>query len=217
MEAGAAVARRSQDAAAAVPPREVQADAHRLQPLAAHPAADASAGGLGGDHAGRARVGRAPHSRAHSRPPVPLRPDRGHRPRRGSRPADHHASHLWPGCRRRSAQRVLRIAEQGRRSRRRHVRASRARAPLRRLGRPRRGHPVTSRGSPHDAAPSLSRAGPDHSRRAVTPPVPTRVWGPMAESETFAHLEHLRATGEAQSRREGGALVYEINAPEPTG
>jgi len=37
-----------------------------------------------------------------------------------------------------------------------------------------------------------------------------RSWGPMAESETYAHLEHLRATGEAASRREAGTLHYHL-------
>ena len=37
-----------------------------------------------------------------------------------------------------------------------------------------------------------------------------RSWGPMAESETYAHLEHLRATGEAESRLEHGSLLYRL-------
>ena len=38
-----------------------------------------------------------------------------------------------------------------------------------------------------------------------------RAWGPMAESETFAHLEHLHLTGEASARRhEDGQLYYII-------
>jgi glyoxylase-like metal-dependent hydrolase (beta-lactamase superfamily II) len=37
-----------------------------------------------------------------------------------------------------------------------------------------------------------------------------RAWGPMAESETFAHLEHLRLTGQAEARHEPGGLRYEI-------
>ena len=37
-----------------------------------------------------------------------------------------------------------------------------------------------------------------------------RSWGQMAESETYAHLEHLRATGEAESRLEHGSLVYRL-------
>ena len=37
-----------------------------------------------------------------------------------------------------------------------------------------------------------------------------RSWGQMAESETYAHLEHLRATGEAESRFEDGLLRYRL-------
>ena len=37
-----------------------------------------------------------------------------------------------------------------------------------------------------------------------------RSWGEMAESETYAHLEHLRLAGAAAVRRDGeGFLVYE--------
>ena len=37
-----------------------------------------------------------------------------------------------------------------------------------------------------------------------------RSWGEMAESETYAHLEHLLHRGEATSRRdEKGFLIYE--------
>lgn len=37
-----------------------------------------------------------------------------------------------------------------------------------------------------------------------------RSWGAMAESETFAHLEHLRLLGEASSDEADGQLVYTI-------
>ena len=37
-----------------------------------------------------------------------------------------------------------------------------------------------------------------------------RSWGHMAESETFAHLEHLRLLGEAERREEGGYLLYRV-------
>jgi glyoxylase-like metal-dependent hydrolase (beta-lactamase superfamily II) len=38
-----------------------------------------------------------------------------------------------------------------------------------------------------------------------------RSWGPMAESETYAHLEHLRLQGRAaQSSEAGGRLLYEV-------
>ncbi|MDQ1396436.1 MAG: hypothetical protein QOG64_1695 [Acidimicrobiaceae bacterium] len=39
------------------------------------------------------------------------------------------------------------------------------------------------------------------------------VWGPMAESETYAHLEHLRLAGQAERHeRDDGKLIYEIAA-----
>ena len=40
-----------------------------------------------------------------------------------------------------------------------------------------------------------------------------RVLGPMADSETYAHLEHLRLAGEAERReRADGVLLYEVDA-----
>jgi glyoxylase-like metal-dependent hydrolase (beta-lactamase superfamily II) len=35
-------------------------------------------------------------------------------------------------------------------------------------------------------------------------------WGSMAESETYAHLEHLRLAGAAACHRDGGKLVFEL-------
>lgn len=35
-------------------------------------------------------------------------------------------------------------------------------------------------------------------------------WGPMAESETYAHLEHLRHLGEADRSERDGVVVYEL-------
>lgn len=37
-----------------------------------------------------------------------------------------------------------------------------------------------------------------------------RNWGPMAESETFAHLEHLRLLGEAERSERDGAFIYRL-------
>ena len=37
-----------------------------------------------------------------------------------------------------------------------------------------------------------------------------RAWGNMAESETYAHLEHLRLTDRAESRWQDGFLVYTV-------
>jgi len=36
----------------------------------------------------------------------------------------------------------------------------------------------------------------------------TRSWSHMAESETYAHLEHLRLLGEAERREEAGLARY---------
>jgi glyoxylase-like metal-dependent hydrolase (beta-lactamase superfamily II) len=63
-----------------------------------------------------------------------------------------------------------------------------------------------------DAVKSIARdLGPagvgSFSRRLFKP----RSWGPMAESETYAHLEHLRLAGEAECyRNERGKLVYVV-------
>ena len=37
-------------------------------------------------------------------------------------------------------------------------------------------------------------------------------WGAMAESETYAHLEHLRISGRARAERVDGKLVYSVEA-----
>ncbi len=42
---------------------------------------------------------------------------------------------------------------------------------------------------------------------------PKRHWGVMAESETFAHLEHLAHAGEAERWEEGGVLMFRVAAP----
>ncbi|HWW53957.1 MAG TPA: MBL fold metallo-hydrolase [Acidimicrobiales bacterium] len=42
-----------------------------------------------------------------------------------------------------------------------------------------------------------------------------QVWGGMAESETYAHLEHLRVLGLAERRGEGASMIYELAARTP--
>ena len=44
--------------------------------------------------------------------------------------------------------------------------------------------------------------------RALFPPAQ---WGLMAESEVFAHLEHLRHAGSARAERRDGVLVYDLD------
>jgi glyoxylase-like metal-dependent hydrolase (beta-lactamase superfamily II) len=39
-----------------------------------------------------------------------------------------------------------------------------------------------------------------------------RAWGSMAESETYAHLEHLRLAGQADARWDDDLLLYEVTA-----
>jgi hypothetical protein len=39
---------------------------------------------------------------------------------------------------------------------------------------------------------------------------PRKHWGVMAESETFAHLEHLVVEGRAERHREDGKLIYTV-------
>ena len=45
------------------------------------------------------------------------------------------------------------------------------------------------------------------SRRLFRP----KAWGPMAESETYAHLEHLRLAGHATRHPRRGTVVYTLN------
>jgi hypothetical protein len=39
---------------------------------------------------------------------------------------------------------------------------------------------------------------------------PRKHWGVMAESETFAHLEHMVLAGQADRHREHGNLIYTV-------
>jgi glyoxylase-like metal-dependent hydrolase (beta-lactamase superfamily II) len=50
-----------------------------------------------------------------------------------------------------------------------------------------------------------------HSQRLFKP----TSWGPMADSETYAHLEHLRHQGQARRRKVGDQLLYQVE-PDST-
>ena len=39
-----------------------------------------------------------------------------------------------------------------------------------------------------------------------------RAWGDMAESETFAHLEHLKELGELTRKTEDGFMTYHLKS-----
>lgn len=58
-----------------------------------------------------------------------------------------------------------------------------------------------------DAAAELGTATVEELSQRLFHP---RSWGRMAESETYAHLEHLRINGEAEARKEAGALRYRL-------
>ena len=55
-------------------------------------------------------------------------------------------------------------------------------------------------------APDHELTVPDFSKHLFKP----RSWGTMADSETFAHLEHLRQTGKATTRIIDGQLRYRL-------
>jgi glyoxylase-like metal-dependent hydrolase (beta-lactamase superfamily II) len=61
----------------------------------------------------------------------------------------------------------------------------------------------------------LRDAGDDLGRATVTDYMQKlfkeRAWGSMAESETFAHLEHLRRVGEVSVSRRDELLLYEFS------
>jgi glyoxylase-like metal-dependent hydrolase (beta-lactamase superfamily II) len=58
-----------------------------------------------------------------------------------------------------------------------------------------------------EAAAQLGEASVEQLAQRLFRP---RSWGSMAESETYAHLEHLRLSGEADRRREAGHLLYSL-------
>ena len=55
-------------------------------------------------------------------------------------------------------------------------------------------------------APENELTIPEYSKHLFKP----RSWGTMADSETFAHLEHLRQTGKASARTVDGELRYRL-------
>jgi glyoxylase-like metal-dependent hydrolase (beta-lactamase superfamily II) len=58
-----------------------------------------------------------------------------------------------------------------------------------------------------DAAAMLGEASVEQLAQRLFRP---RSWGPMADSETYAHLEHLRLSGVATRRDSDGHLVYSL-------
>ena len=147
-------------------------------------------------------MGRRPHAGSHARPPLPLRPGRRRAAVGRSRAADDHAAHLRHRRRPRPAQRVLR-----RRSRRSPSSTASPSCCLPTAT------PSTTSAAGSRTSSATTRSG---SHGFVKPPTSSgeatveqlsqrlfreRSWGPMAESETYAHLEHLRLSGQATRRR----------------
>jgi glyoxylase-like metal-dependent hydrolase (beta-lactamase superfamily II) len=95
-----------------------------------------------------------------------------------------------------------------------------------RLGLPAHGHPFEDvagrveaiKRHHHERMDLLARAsvalGPASVQQLSREIFPRKHWGVMAESETFAHLEHLVLAGRAERRHEHGRLVYTV---APTG
>ena len=75
----------------------------------------------------------------------------------------------------------------------------------------------TSSATTRSASSELRKASVDLGRAATVQELSQhlfspRAWGPMAESETYAHLEHLRRSGQAERRAEHGELLYSVPA-----
>ena len=163
-------------------------------------------------------VGGRPHPWPHARSPLPARPGRRRAVLRRPRAAIDHAAHLGHRPVRGSAHGVLRVA-------RPH---GRPRGRRRSCYRPTASRSPTSPAGPSDikrhheerlerlrsASVELGRAATvtELSQRLFNP----RAWGPMADSETYAHLEHLRLVRPShQPCRERRAALLDLLTAHP--
>jgi glyoxylase-like metal-dependent hydrolase (beta-lactamase superfamily II) len=64
----------------------------------------------------------------------------------------------------------------------------------------------------HLLAEASAAIGPASVQQLSHEIFPRKHWGVMAESETFAHLEHMVLSGEAERHREQGVLIYVVHA-----
>ncbi len=120
-------------------------------------------------------------------------------------------AHLRHRRRPRPAQRVLRVAREGRPS----STASPSCCP-------RTAIPSTTCAAGSRTSSATTKSGsPDSGKRPTSSGEATveqlsqrlfreRSWGPMAESETYAHLEHLRLSGQATRQERDGTLLYSL-------
>ncbi len=132
----------------------------------------------------RTGLGRRPHTRAHPRPPLPVRPGRGHPALGRPRPAHHHAPHLRDGHQRRPAGAVLRLARPHARPGGRHHRPPGPRPPLRRAA---TGRVEAIKVHHEERLELLRKASIQLGRPATVRELSThlfsqRAWGPMAET-----------------------------------
>ena len=96
-------------------------------------------------------------------------------------------------------------------ARRRAARPARARPSVRRRARARRGDQGAPPGAHGAARATASVAlGPASVQQLSHELFPKKHWGVMAESETFAHLEHLVARGQAERCDDDGTLIYTV-------
>ena len=70
-----------------------------------------------------------------------------------------------------------------------------------------RDHHIERLGKLQSVAPSVGRATVEEFSHHLFRP---QRWGSMAESETYAHLEHLRLAGLAERIDEDGTVLYEV-------
>jgi hypothetical protein len=69
-------------------------------------------------------------------------------------------------------------------------------------------HHIERLGRLRTASEELGRLAPVHELMEHL--FSQRAWGSMAESETYAHLEHLRLLGDAESEWVDGLLCYQV-------
>ena len=208
------------DAVGREAPAPTSASAHQVPLVAAADAAmvrnaepERSAGRCRGRSRSAAGVGVGAHARAHARSSLPLRSRRGRAPLGRSRAAHDHAAHL-------------------RRSTPAPTRSPMFFASLDKVERvsmaspilPAHGHPFDDLpgrvkdihrhheerlGKLRDATAELGRSAP--SRQLSQHLFRQRSWGPMADSETYAHLEHLRLAGKASRVKKTVACCIRSN------
>ena len=168
----------------------------------------------------RPRVGVAAHARAHRRPPLPVRPRRRHRALRRPRAAHDHAAHLGPGRGRpiRSTAFFESLDKVAALDGVRLVLPAHGHP----FARPRRVGPTTIK-EHHDERLDMlrnaaGRARVGHASRSSRTTCSSRAsWGPMAESETYAHLEHLRHRRGRARRDDAATPALPARSAEPSG